>query len=133
MAARPRRPGRGKNRAPSDRPGEARHQDQTRGGRPRGPLALVLAGANRNDHLLLPYKLEQLTPPTDLGEPGGLCLDKGYDFDLVRAKAGKRGYQLHLRQRGEHRPEATTSWRPRRWVVERTFSWLHRFRLLLIR
>lgn len=67
--------------------------------------------------------------------PQGLCLDKGYDYDEVRDLAQEFGFTLHLRTRGEEiaalRKEAGE--RARRWVVERTHSWLNRFRRLLIR
>jgi putative transposase len=67
--------------------------------------------------------------------PQGLCLDKGYDYDEVRDLAQEFGFTLHLRTRGEEiaalKKEAGE--RARRWVVERTHSWLNRFRRLLIR
>lgn len=67
--------------------------------------------------------------------PQGLCLDKGYDYDSVRDLAAEFGFTLHLRTRGEEaqaiREEA--GYRARRWVVERTHSWMNRFRRILIR
>lgn len=62
-------------------------------------------------------------------------MDKGYDFDAVRETVAAYGYTLHLRTRGE---EATAQreipgYRARRWVVERTHSWMNRFRRILIR
>ena len=93
---------------------------------------MVIAGANENDHKLLPATLALLAlarPP----EACGLCLDKGYDYPSTVELAERFGFTLHLRRRGEDRREATPGWRPRRWVVERTFSWLHRARRLAIR
>ena len=45
------------------------------------------------------------------------------------------GYTAHIRSRGEEKLEkaAIPGYRARRWVVERTHSWLNRFRRLLIR
>ena len=93
---------------------------------------MVVAGANENNHKLLPAKLALLALlRADL--VCGLCLDKGCDYPSTFEPAERFGYTLHLRRRGEDRPEATPGWRPRRWVVERTFSWLHRARRLAIR
>ena len=45
------------------------------------------------------------------------------------------GFVAHIRARGEDAPatEAKPGQRARRWVVERTHSWMNRFRSLLIR
>ena len=39
----------------------------------------------------------------------------------------------HVRPRGEEIVRKKKGYRPRRWVVERTHSWLNRFRKLLVR
>ena len=63
------------------------------------------------------------------------CGDKGYDSTDVRALLHRFGYTLHIPSRGEEakarrsRPRD----RARRWVVERSHSWMNRFRRLLIR
>jgi len=47
----------------------------------------------------------------------------------------KRHYVPHVRQRGEE-PQAkkrNPRYRAKRWVVERTHSWLNRYRKLLVR
>jgi transposase len=67
--------------------------------------------------------------------PQGLCLDNGYAYDEVRELAEEFGYTAHIRPRRE---EAQTlkrkvGFKARRWVVERTHSWLNRFRRILIR
>jgi len=64
-----------------------------------------------------------------------LCLDKGYDYDSVRTTVARRGYRAHLRTRGEERrsKRADPRYRARRWVCERTHSWINRFRRLLVR
>lgn len=68
-------------------------------------------------------------------KPQGLCLDKGYDYDEVREKAAEHGYTPHIRRRGEEIADKRNipGYRARRWVVERTHSWINRFRRLLIR
>ena len=68
-------------------------------------------------------------------EPQGLCLDKGYDYPEVYELVGELGLTGHIRSRGEEQQqlERDAGFRARRWVVERTHSWLNRFRGLLIR
>jgi putative transposase len=45
------------------------------------------------------------------------------------------GYTAHIKARGEEVKEKAElpGYRARRWVVERTHSWMNRFRRLLIR
>ena len=45
------------------------------------------------------------------------------------------GYTVHIKSRGEEESERKQipGYRARRWVIERTHSWLNRFRRLLIR
>jgi putative transposase len=99
---------------------------------------VTVAGANRNDHTLARDTLDGMMierPEPTEQQPQGLCLDKGYDYDEVRDLAEEFKFTLHLRTRGEEiealKHEA--GYRARRWVVERTHSWLNRFRRLLIR
>lgn len=54
------------------------------------PIGLAVAGANRNDFKLVKETLESIPverPVADAENPQGLCLDKGYDYDEVRALA----------------------------------------------
>ncbi len=64
-----------------------------------------------------------------------LCLDAGYVGDEVQELAKEFGFTAHVRPRGEEAAELKRNARKkaRRWVVERTHSWLNRFRALLIR
>jgi putative transposase len=77
--------------------------------------------------------------PVDRPDPGKacqhLCMDKGYDYDAVRDTVVAFGYTAHIHRRGEERElqRAMPSYRARRWVCERTHSWMNRFRRLLIR
>jgi putative transposase len=46
------------------------------------------------------------------------------------------GFTAHIRARGEEAQEAIkreAGYKARRWVVERTHSWMNRFRAILIR
>ena len=101
------------------------------------PLGAVIEGANRNDHKLMRQTLQSIPikrPKPTRQRPQHLCLDKGFDYDEPRALAQEFGFTLHLRTRGEEvtaRRHARA--KARRWVVERTHSWLNRFRSILIR
>lgn len=64
-----------------------------------------------------------------------MCLDKGYDYDEVRALLQEFGFTAHIRSRGEEAEaiKNEAGYRARRWVAERTHSWMNRFRAILIR
>ncbi len=100
------------------------------------PLAVSVDGANRHDSKLVEVTLKAVqVVPDDPTVQQNLCLDKAFDYphvaELVRAYA----YSPHIRSRGEEKRELAEipGYRARRWVVERTHSWMNRFRRLLIR
>ena len=102
------------------------------------PVGLAVAGANVNDFKLARETLESIPldrPRPTRKKPQGLCLDKGYDYDEVRDLAREFRYTTHIRRRGEETQwlKRHTRRKARRWVVERTHSWLNRFRRILIR
>ena len=124
--------------AEPDRPGEkgAKRSLLTEG---KGiPLGIEHAGANLNDHKLardtlasIPIERPKPTPE----QPQGVCLDKAYDNTEVRELLAEFGFTAHIRCRGEEakKLKQEAGFRARRWVVERTHSWLNRYRALLIR
>jgi transposase len=65
----------------------------------------------------------------------GMCLDKGYDYDSVRDLVKEFGYTAHIRERGQEAQaiKRKAGFKARRWVVERTHSWMNRFRRVLTR
>jgi putative transposase len=101
------------------------------------PLAVAVDGANRHDKMLLEATLNR--PMADRPDPHkvrqNLCLDKGYDYPDIRKLADDLGYVAHIKTRGEETVAKKTvpKYRARRWVVERSHSWINRFRRLLIR
>jgi putative transposase len=102
------------------------------------PLAVAIDGANRHDMKLVAATLDGMVVARPMPEETGaqhLCLDAGYDYAAVRAAVAERGYDAHIRSRGEERTakEVNPNWRARRWVVERTYSWINRSRRLLVR
>jgi transposase len=98
---------------------------------------VAVEGANRHDSKLLEATLEGqvLERPDPEEVPQNLCLDKAFDFDCVRDLVAAWGYTAHIRTRGEEKREKAEipGYRVRRWVVERTHSWMNRFRRLLVR
>jgi putative transposase len=104
------------------------------------PVGLAVAGANRHDMKLTEETLASIPadacrPQPDAKHPQGLCLDKGYDYDEVRELAAEFRFTAHIQARGEEAKEIKKQARfqARRWVVERTHSWMNRFRGILIR
>ena len=73
-------------------------------------------------------------PRATRARPQGLCLDKGYDCRVVDALLQAHRLTPHVRSRREEAiAKRTRGSRARRWVVERTHSWINRFRALLTR
>jgi putative transposase len=102
------------------------------------PIGLAIDGANRHDMKLVRATLESLVavrPEVTEEEPQGMCLDKGYDYDAVREILEEFGFTAHIKARGEEAKElkAEAGKRARRWVVERSHSWMNRFRRILVR
>ena len=102
------------------------------------PIGLAIDGANRHDMKLLRATIEGIIverPEPSEEQPQGMCLDKGYDYDEVRATLAEFGFTAHIRGRGEEAKELAreAGKRARRWVVERSHSWMNRFRRILVR
>jgi transposase len=98
---------------------------------------LAVSGANTHDKRLVEDTLDNMPftpPPTDKVKQN-MCLDKGYDYKDVRQTLIECGYVPHIVARGEEsqQKKKTPKYRARRWVCERTHSWMNRFRRILIR
>ncbi|MCO5382332.1 MAG: IS5 family transposase [Methanosarcina barkeri] len=100
------------------------------------PLSVTVDGANRHDKKLVKETLDAILferPSPDEGIQN-ICMDKGYDFPDIRQLVKEYGYTAHIKSRGEENIRIQIpGFRARRWVVERTHSWINRFRRLLIR
>ena len=101
-------------------------------------LGVVVAGANRNDFKLVRETFTSIPiarPAPSPKCPQGVCLDKGYDYAEIRELLAEFKFTAHIRSRGEEAQalKRQAGVKARRWVVERTHSWLNRFRGLLIR
>lgn len=101
------------------------------------PVGLVVTGANVHDVTKVEEVLQTmplLPPLPDDEQEQHFCADKGYDSKEVRSLISLLGYQDHIKSRWQEKQELTTpGYRARRWVCERTHSWMNRFRRLLIR
>lgn len=102
------------------------------------PVGLAVEGANRNDMKMVGATLESIPverPEPTPQQPQGMCMDKGYDYEEVRQIVEEFGFTAHIKARGEEATEIKrrAGFKARRWVVERTHSWMNRFRGILIR
>jgi len=97
-----------------------------------------VSGAQRHDVKLLEPTLDQMVvkrPAESKVRKQHLCADKGYAGEPAQQAIESRHYLPHVRQRGEEvrAKKRNPRYKPRRWVVERTLSWLNRYRKLLVR
>jgi transposase len=95
-------------------------------------------GANRPDMKMVEETLESI--PVERPQPSALDkqnlnLDKGYAYDEVRKIVEEFGFTAHIPPKGKQAQKVKRQARrkARRWVVERTHSWMNRFRGILIR
>ncbi|MFJ5208427.1 IS5 family transposase [Streptomyces nigra] len=99
------------------------------------PLAVLLTGGNRNDVTQLLPLLDAIPPVRGrVGRPrrrpDSLFADRGYDHDVYRDQVRARGIVPAIARRGTLHGTGLGTYR---WVVERSFAWLHGFRRLRIR
>ncbi|MYV93990.1 IS5 family transposase [Streptomyces sp. SID1034] len=114
------------------RPGSKHHLIVDRYGT---PLVVSLTSGNRHDVTQLVPLLDAM--PRIRGvrgrprhRPGRLFADRGYDFDMYRRILRARGITPRIARRGTTHGSGLGR---TRWVVERTFAWLHQFKRLRIR
>jgi putative transposase len=112
------------------------------------PVSVVLTGANRHDKVSAVELMVSATPKRPAHKEQHLCADKAYDSDDLREFAASAGYIAHIKvnprrsRKGasggaeptpdeEHSPKRV--YPARRWIVERTISWLTKRRSLRTR
>jgi transposase len=100
-------------------------------------LSIVASGANVHDVKLLAATLDRMVRPRPAPRakaPQHLGADAGYKGAPARQAVEKRHYRPHIKQRREEADakRKRPGYKARRWVVERTHSWLNRFRKLLV-
>jgi putative transposase len=101
------------------------------------PIGIAIDGANRTDFRMAKETITSIPikrPKPTKKKRQGMCMDKGYDFDEVRMLLQRFHFVPHIRSGGEEaqRMKKNPRWRARRWVVERTHSWMNRLRDILI-
>ncbi|GLW73736.1 hypothetical protein Kpho02_60340 [Kitasatospora phosalacinea] len=114
------------------RPGSKHHLIVDRNGT---PLAVTLTGGNRHDVTQLLPLLDAIPRIRGLRgrprhRPRRLFADRGYDYDKYRRILRHRGITPRIARRGVAHGSGLGK---TRWVVERTFAWLHQFKRLRIR
>jgi transposase len=99
------------------------------------PLAWTVTGGNRHDVSQLIPLLDAIPAVRGMvgrprRRPERLTADRGYDFDKYRRELRSRRITPEIaRRQTEHGSGLGRA----RWVVERTFAWLHKFKRLLVR
>lgn len=99
------------------------------------PLAFLLTGANTHDSVPFEPLLDAVPPVKGKRgrprrRPDKLHADKAYDYARCRRACHRRGVKPRIARRGI---ESSQKLGRHRWVVERTFAWLNRFRRLAVR
>jgi IS5 family transposase len=102
------------------------------------PLAVTISGSNAHDSKQLDVTVDAIAPLRLPGKHRGrprqrpvkLHADKGYEYGRCRRALRRRGIIPRIARRGIESRERLGRYR---WVVERTLSWLNRFRRLKVR
>ena len=97
------------------------------------PLGIAIAAANRAETDLIEEALDAI--PVALPDSVSLVADKGYDCDPLRDRLEERGIDLLSPHRSNRTKPTRNDGRKmrryaRRFVIERTNSWLHYYRRL---
>ncbi len=99
------------------------------------PLGVTLSGADLHDSMILALTLNAVP---SVWRGGGrprrraakLHADKGYDYERCHRECRTRSVTPRIAHRGS---ESGQKLGRHRWVVERAFAWLARFRRLAVR
>jgi putative transposase len=105
------------------------------------PLAVHITGANDHDKWSAAELVVSIVVKRPKQKKQHLCADKGYDYDDVHEFVEQERYIAHIkhrRRRGEPVVEecpmpGEKQYPARRWVVERTLSWLTKRRSIRVR
>ena len=100
------------------------------------PLAAMITAANVHDSMVFEELIDAIEPIKRPGRgrprkrPEKLYADKAYDDKKCARALGRRGIKRRIARKGI---ESSEKLGRHRWVVERTLSWLAKYRRLTIR
>jgi putative transposase len=110
------------------------------------PLSVLLTAANRHDKISAVDLIVSIALKRPAQKEQHLCADKAYDASEVREFAASEGYTTHIKVNPRKKDSTESSGQSsqqedsdgelhpaRRWVVERTISWLVKRRSLRTR
>lgn len=108
------------------------------------PLSVVLTGANRHDKIAAIDLIISVMVKRPIHKEQHLCADKAYDAKDVREFVALEGYEDHIKVNPRKADQSDDEelaekegseehYPARRWVVERTISWLTKRRSLRTR
>src|SRR3712207_4738007 len=122
----------GKNPTDKGKSGSKRHLVVDRSGI---PLSVTHSAANVHDSKVLEEAVDAIEPihkprGRPRKRPNKLHAEKAYDFPRCREALRTRGITPRIARRGIESSEKLGRYR---WAVERTLSWVNRFRRLKVR
>jgi len=99
------------------------------------PLAAAVSAANTVDAAMLLPLVDSVPPVSGRRgrprrRPDRLHADKAYDHKRLRGEVRRRGISVRIARKNV---ESSTRLGRHRWVIERTMSWLMRYRRLVRR
>ena len=98
------------------------------------PVGVLTDAADGGEPALGRRVLERLPPEAGPPADAPVVADRGFDSDGLRDDLAVAGFRLLAPHRkNRRRPSRNDGRRVRRYVVERTFGWLHPYRRLLVR
>ncbi len=102
------------------------------------PVGVLTDAANVGEPDLGGRVLGHIPPEVDLPDGVPVVADRGFDSDALRDELAESGFRLLAPHRKNRtRPSRNDGRRmrryKRRYVVERTFGWLHSYRRLIVR
>ena len=102
------------------------------------PIGVLTDAANVGEPDVGQRVLEQLPPEVAVPDGVPVLADRGFDSDALRDELADQGFELLAPHRKNRRKPSRNDGRcmrryKRRYVVERTFAWLHSYRRLIVR
>lgn len=102
------------------------------------PVGVLTDAANVGEPDLGARVLAQVPAEISLPKEVPVLADRGYDSDALRDELAEQGFKLLAPHRKNRQKPSRNDGRcmkryKRRYVVERTFGWLHSYRRLLVR